>query len=290
MTAISARNYTAPYKRVLGYAGLIIMAAVFIFPFLFSVVNSFKTDAQATNDAISFIPNPVSLSAWRQIFGVGPAAATTDFPRWAFNSVFVSVVITIGRVFLDSLAGYALARLRFRGRKLIFGFIVATLAVPSIVLMIPTFLMVKELGMFNSYEAMILPMLVDVTGIFFMRQFFLQVPDALEEAGRVDGANIWQIYWKIVLPVVRPGIIALTILAFQASWNQFVFFEVVTISPKYFTLVTGLANIVGGGLSAGNQFPLKLGASVLTILPMVVLFLCLQRYFVRGATAGAIKG
>jgi multiple sugar transport system permease protein len=290
MTAISARNHAVRYRRAFGYAGLIIMAVIFIFPFLFSVVNSFKTDAQATNDAISFIPNPVSLAAWKQIFGIGAASATTDFPRWGMNSVFVSFCITIGRVFLDSMAGYALARLRFPGRKLIFGLIIATLAVPSIVLMIPIFLVLKQLGMFNSYEGMILPMLVDVTGIFMMRQFFIQVPDALEEAGRVDGATIWQVYWKLILPVVRPGIIALTILSFQASWNQFMFYEIATISPKYFTLVTGLANVVGGGLSAGNQFPLKLGASVVTILPMVLLFVFLQRYFMRGATAGAVKG
>jgi multiple sugar transport system permease protein len=287
---MSARSYSPLYKRALGYAGLVIVAAVFIFPFVLSVANSFKTDPQATNDAISLVPNPVSLAAWRQIFGVGPGAVTTDFPRWVFNSVFVSVCITVGRVFLDSLAGYALARLRFPGRRLVFGFIIATLAVPSVVLLIPTFLVLKQFGIFNSYEAMILPMLVDVVGIFLMRQFFLQVPDALEEAGRVDGANIWQIYWKLVLPVVRPGLIALTIISFQASWNQFQFFLVATISPKYFTLVTGLYNIVGGGLSSGNQFPLKLGASVLTVLPMVVLFVLLQKYFVRGATAGSVKG
>ena len=287
---MSARSYSPPYRRALGYAGLILMAAIFIFPFVFSVANSFKSDAQATNDAINLVPHPASLAAWRQIFGYGPAAATTNFPLWLFNSVFLSVCITVGRVFLDSLAGYSLARLRFRGRKLIFGFIIGTLAVPSVVLMIPTFLILKQFGIFNSYEAMILPMLVDVTGIFLMRQFFLQVPDALEEAGRVDGANIWQIYWRLVLPVVRPGLVALTIISFQASWNQFMFYLVATVSPKYFTLVTGLANIVGGGLSAGNQYPLKLGASVLTILPMVIMFVVLQRYFVRGGTAGSVKG
>ncbi len=287
---MSARAYSPPWRRALGYTGLVLMAVLFIFPFVFSVMNSLKTDPQATSDAISLVPHPVSFAAWRQIFGIGAAGANTDFPRWLFNSAFVSVCITIGRVFLDSLAGYALARLRFPGRKLIFGFIIATLAVPSVVLMIPIFLVLKQLGIFNSYQGMILPMLVDVAGIFLMRQFFMQVPDALEEAGRIDGANMWQVFWRVVLPVVRPGVLALTILSFNASWNQFMFYEVATISPKYFTLVTGLANIVGGGLSAGNQFPLKLGASVLTVLPMIVLFVVLQKYFVRGAAAGAVKG
>lgn len=287
---MSARAYSPAWRRALGYTGLTVMAVLFIFPFIFSVMNSLKTDPQATNDAISLIPRPVSFAAWKQIFGVGAAGTNTDFPRWLFNSVFVSVCITLGRVFLDSLAGYALARLRFPGRKLIFGFIIATLAVPSVVLMIPIFLVLKQLGIFNSYQGMILPMLVDVAGIFLMRQFFLQVPDALEEAGRIDGANMWQIFWRVVLPVVRPGVLALTILSFNASWNQFMFYQVATISPKYYTLVTGLANLVGGGLSAGNQFPLKLGASVLTVLPMVILFVVLQKYFVRGAAAGAVKG
>jgi multiple sugar transport system permease protein len=202
----------------------------------------------------------------------------------------VATAITLGRVFLDSLAGYALARLEFRGRKLVFGLVVATLAVPGVVLLIPRFLVLKELGLFNSYPGMILPMIVDATGIFLMRQFFLQVPVSLEEAGKVDGASIGRIWWSIVLPVVRPGLITLTILSFQGSWNEFQFFEIATISPKYYTLTTGLANIVGGGLSAGTQFPLKLGASALTILPIAIVFFVLQRYITAGRMSGAVKG
>jgi multiple sugar transport system permease protein len=144
--------------------------------------------------------------------------------------------------------------------------------------------------LFNSYPGMILPMIVDATGIFLMRQFFLQVPVSLEEAAKVDGASIWRTWWSIVLPIVRPGLITLTIISFQGSWNEFQFFEVATISPKYYTLTTGLADIVGGGLSAGNQFPLKLGASVLTILPIAILFFVLSKYIVRPRLGGAVKG
>lgn len=284
------KKSTPAYRRVLGYGALIFFAIIYIAPFVITVATSFKTDPQATTQPLTPIPSPATLSAWKQIFGVGAAASVTDFPRWLFNSAFVATCITIGRVFLDSLAGYALARLEFRGRKFIFGFVVATLAVPGVVLLIPRFLILKQIGLFNSYPGMILPMAVDATGIFLMRQFFLQVPAALEEAGRVDGASIWQTYWRIVLPVVRPGLITLTILSFQGSWNEFQFFEIATISPKYYTLTTGLANIVGGGLSAGNQFPLKLGASALTIIPVAVLFFVLQKYIVRGGMAGSVKG
>jgi multiple sugar transport system permease protein len=287
---MSARAYQPPWRRVVGYTFLVLLAVIFIAPFVISVATSFKTEPDATANPISLIPHPPTVSSWQQILGIGPNAAVTDFPRWFMNSVFVSTAITLGRVFFDSLAGYSLARLGFRGRKLIFGLVVATLAVPGVVLLIPRFLVLKELHLFNSYPGMILPMIVDATGIFLMRQFFLQVPVSLEEAAKVDGASILRTWWSIVLPIVRPGLITLTIISFQGSWNEFQFFEVATISPKYYTLTTGLADIVGGGLSAGNQFPLKLGASVLTILPIAILFFVLSKYIVRPRLAGAVKG
>lgn len=270
------------------YALLVVFALIFVGPFLIQLANSFKTDAAATSNTLSLIPHPASLSAWDQIFGIS-TAGVTDIPRWLFNSVFVSVCLTVARVFLDSLAGYALARLEFRGRRLIFGFIIATLAVPNVVLLIPRFLVLKQLGMFNSYAGMIIPICVDGAGIYMMRQFFLQVPAALEEAARLDGASVWTTYWRIVLPIVRPGLITLTILAFQASWNDFADFLVATNGPQYFTLTTGLANLVNGGLSAGNQFPLKLGAALLTTIPVALLFFVFQKYLNRGRVDGAIK-
>ncbi|HET9060040.1 MAG TPA: carbohydrate ABC transporter permease [Acidimicrobiales bacterium] len=284
------RRVKTNVKRSLGYFALIVFALIFIGPFILQVATSFKTDPDASNNPLSLIPHPATISAWRQVFGIGAAGASTDFPRWFFNSVLVSTCITIGRVFLDSLAGYSLARLRFPGRRVVFGLVLGTLAVPGVVLLIPRFLMLKQLGLFNSYPGMILPIAVDATGIFLMRQFFLQVPEALEEAGKVDGASIWQVYWRVVLPVVRPGLITLTILSFQGSWNEFQFFQISTISPKYYTLTTGLANLVGGGLSAGNQYPLKLAAAALTIIPVALMFFKLQKYLVRGGMSGSVKG
>lgn len=286
---MSARSYQPLYRRAIGYTLLTFFALLFIGPFVITIATSFKTDADATTNPLSLVPHPPTLAAWKEIFGTGPASVT-DFPRWFLNSAFVATTITIGRVFLDSLAGYSLARLGFRGRKFVFGLVIATLAVPGVVLLIPRFLILKQLGLFNSYPGMILPMIVDATGIFLMRQFFLQVPVSLEEAGRVDGASIWRVYWSIVLPIVRPGLITLTILSFQGSWNEFQFFEVATISPKYFTLTTGLANIVSGGLSSGNQFPLKLAASAVTIIPLAILFFVLQRYIVASRLSSAVKG
>ena len=275
-------------RRFLAYAMLVVFALLYLAPFAFEIANSFKTDGDASTNGLSLVPHPATVSAWDQIFGI-TNNGITDIPRWLFNSAFVAITITVASVFLASLAGYALARLEFKGRRIVFGLVIATLAVPSVVLLIPQFLMLKELGIFNTYQGMILPICVSATGIFMMRQFFLQVPLALEEAARMDGAGIFTTWWRIVLPVVRPGIITLTIISFQGAWNQFAFFEVATDSPKYFTLTTGLANIVGGGLSAGNQFPLKLGASLVTTIPIAVLFFVFQRYLVRGRLEGSIK-
>ncbi len=273
---------------IVRYGLLILFALVFLGPFAIQIANSFKTDAAATSNTLALIPHPGTLSSWKQILGIS-TAGVTDFPRWLFNSMFVSVILTITHVGLDSMAGYALARLEFRGRRLVFGFIIATLAVPNVVLLIPQFLVLKELGLFNTYQGMIIPISVDAAGIYMMRQFFLQVPPALEEAARLDGASVWTTYWRVVLPIVRPGLITLTILSFQGAWNQFAFFLVATISPQYFTLTTGLANVVSGGLSAGNQYPLKLGAALLTTLPVGVLFFVFQKYLNRSRLEGSLK-
>lgn len=190
------------------------------------------------------MPNPFSATAWKRIFGIG-GGSSVPFLHWLGNSAFVATIITIARVFLDSLAAYALARLRFPGRKAIFALVIGTLAVPNVVLLIPRFLVLKEFGLFDSYAGMILPIAADAGGIFIMRQYFLQVPVALEEAARIDGAGVFRTYWSVVLPVVRPGLITLTILSFQSSWNEFSFFLVATVDPKYYTLTTGLANLTG---------------------------------------------
>lgn len=271
------------------YALLIVFAILFLAPFVIQLVTSFKTDPDASNNPLTLVPNPFSLAAWKRIFGFTDNTSV-PFLRWLGNSALVAVCITLGRVFLDSLAGYALARLRFPGRKLVFALILGTLAVPNVVLLIPRFLVLKEFGLFNSYAGMIVPIMVDGAGIFIMRQFFLQVPEALEEAARIDGAGVFRTYWSVVLPVVRPGLITLTILSFQGSWNEFSFFLVATVDPKYYTLTTGLANLTGGSLGNGNQYPLNLGAALLATIPVAILFFVFQKRFTRGQLSGSVKG
>ena len=177
------------------YVMLVILALIYIYPFLLSLAGSFKTDADATNNPLSLLPQTWSFAAYERLFTQVP------LPLWAMNSVIIAVIVTLGRVFLDSLAGYALSRLQFRGRNVIFAGLIAVMAVPNVVLLIPRFLMIKELGIYDSYAGMIIPLMVDAAGIFIMKQFFESIPVSIEEAARIDGAGIFRTFWTIVLPI-----------------------------------------------------------------------------------------
>jgi len=286
---MSVARRSARPRQIVVYTLLGLFAVIYLGPSLIQLATSFKTDTDASNHALSLIPDPFSAAAWKRIFGLS-SDSSVPFLHWLGNSAFVAVTITLGRVFLDSLAAYAVARLTFPGRKLIFALVVGTLAVPSVVLLIPRFLVLKEFGIFNSYAGMILPIAADAGGIFIMRQYFLQVPVALEESARIDGASVFRTYRSVVLPVVRPGLITLTILSFQSSWNEFSFFLIATVDPKYYTLTTGLANLSNGSLGQATQYPLKMGAALLATIPIAALFFIFQKRFTRGQMSGAVKG
>jgi len=198
------------------------------------------------------------------------------------------VFVTAGRVLVDSMAGYALARLRFRGRGAVFAAVVAVMAVPPVVLLIPKFLVLKQLGIYDSYPGLILPLLTDAAGVFIMRQFFLSVHPSIEEAARIDGAGIFRTYWSVVLPMARPALITLTILSFQGSWNNFSDVLVAHQSPSLDTLTTGIGRMVSGQLGAGTQYPLQLAAAIAMTVPVAVLFFLFQKYIMRTGQ-GAIK-
>ena len=280
---------TAPWKQGLAYLALALFAVLFLYPFFTQIATAFKTDPDAAGNPLSLIPNPFSLTAWENIFGSGAAAIPVT--TWLKNSVFITVIVTAGRVFLDSLAGYALSRLKFKGRGFIFAALLAVMSVPGVALLIPKFLMVNYLGIYDTYTAMILPLIIDAAGIFIMKQFFDSIPISIEEAARMDGASIFRTFWSVVLPMAKPALITLTILSFQGSWNEFSHFLVVTRgTPEHSTLVTGLASLTSGQLGAGTKYPLKLAAALLTTIPVAVIFFTLQRYFIRGANEGGVKG
>jgi multiple sugar transport system permease protein len=270
-------------SRYAGYAVLIFFAVIYLMPFIIQLSTAFKTDADATNHPLRLWPETFTLAAFRTL-------ADQDFPLWVLNSFIVAFCVTIGRVFLDSLAGYALARLRFPGRGAVFAAIIAVMAVPGVVLLIPKFLVLNQLGMYDTYGGMISPLFADAAGVFIMRQFFSSIPDSIEEAARIDGAGTFRIFWSVVLPMAKPALITLTILSWQSSWNELAHMIVSRSSPHLNTLTTGVATLAAGGFGSGNRYPLKLAAALLMTLPVAFVFLIFQRRFMRGATEGGVKG
>ena len=262
-------------------AVLCLLALFYVFPFVLQVLSSFKTDTDATNNPMG-LPQTWTTAAYQRLF------QNSDFPRWFANSVVVTLLITAGRVFFTSLAGYALARLRFPGRGIVFAALIAVMSVPGVVLLIPKFLVINQLGMYDSYSGMVLPLLVDAAGVFIMKNFFESIPVAVEEAARIDGAGTFRTFWSIVLPMARPALVTLVILSFQGSWNELSHFIVATQSEDLVTLTKGVAQLASGKLGAGNQYPLKLAAATLMTIPVAVLFFVFQRR-IMNASGGAVK-
>ena len=268
--------------KALGYSALTVFALLYLFPFVIQVGTSFKTDPDATANPLNPIPSEFTTAAYQSLF-------QQDFPLWFGNSVVVAVLVTLGRVFFDSLAGYALARLRFRGRGAVSLAIVATMAVPGVVLLIPKFLIIKQFGIYDTYAGMVVPLLADAAGVFIMKNFFESVPVSLEEAAKLDGAGVFRTFWSVVLPIARPALITITIIAFQSSWNELPHFLVSRQSPETNTLTTGVAGLLTGALGSGNRYPLKLAAAVLMTIPVAAMFFVFQKKIISGSMEGAVK-
>nr|NLD40644.1 carbohydrate ABC transporter permease [Actinomycetales bacterium] len=265
------------------YLALILLALIYISPFLIQVLNSFKTDPAATNNPLSFNPVYFTTAAYERLF------QNSDFPLWARNSFIVTIFVTMGRVFFNSLAGYALARLRFPGRNVIFAALVAVMAVPAVTLLIPKFLVIRQIGIYDTWFGMILPLLVDAAGVFIMKNFFESIPASVEEQARIDGAGTFRTFWSIVLPMAMPAVITITIMSFQGSWNELSHFIIATQDTQLTTLTRGVAMLSSGQLSQGTQYPIKLAAALLMTIPVAILFFVFQKR-IMNTSAGAVKG
>ncbi|TFC48286.1 carbohydrate ABC transporter permease [Cryobacterium sp. TMT1-62] len=268
--------------RSLLYAILVVLAIIYIAPFLIQVATSFKTDGDAASNPMSLLPQTWSTAAYERLF------LNSDFPVWFQNSAIVTVFVTLGRVFFNSLAGYALARLHFRGRTVIFALLIAVMSVPGVVLLIPKFLVINQLGIYDTYVAMIVPLLTDAAGVFIMKNFFESIPASVEEQARIDGASTFRVFWSIVLPMARPALVTIIILSFQGSWNELSHFIVATQSPELTTLTKGVASLASGQLSQGTQYPLKLAAAAIMTIPVAVMFFIFQKR-IMNTTDGAVK-
>ncbi|MEQ8671622.1 MAG: carbohydrate ABC transporter permease [Aggregatilineales bacterium] len=286
---------------------LILFALIQTMPFVLTVANSFKCDAAVENRPMAFVPNfstiscrnaeGVFVSADAQVDGLFFSPSVDGYnrilddqlPRWAFNTAFLSVAVTLLRVVFDSMAGYALARLKFPGNRIFFFVILGTMMIPGVVLLIPRFLLLKQLGLLSTYQGYIITLAADAFGILLMKQFFESIPKEIEEASMVDGANRFVIFFRIVLPMATPALTALTIFSFQGNWNNFMD-ALIILGGKtdLYNLPLGLTVLRGSGQDI--QYDLVLAGSVITTIPMALIFLFFQRYFVEGISYSGLKG
>jgi multiple sugar transport system permease protein len=260
------------YTVVIGYATLTLI------PFLWSIYTSLKT----TPD-IDKLWVPLSSLTFENYSYI-----LTKFPfmHWFMNSLIIAVFVTAGNLFFNTLAGYALARIKFPGRGLLFAIVLAVMMVPGQVVMIPVYIMLANWGWIDSYWGFTIPFMVSSFGIFLMRQFFLNLPIELEEAATIDGLSRWGIFWRIALPLARPALAAQTIFLFLGNWNSLMWPSLLASSDKMFTLPTGLNSFHWQYIAYWNQ---DLAGTMFMTIPMLVVFLIFQKWFIKGISTTGIK-
>ncbi|MFN6518696.1 MAG: carbohydrate ABC transporter permease [Nostoc sp. CreGUA01] len=278
MTRISGLSW----PKVLLYILLTLYALITLIPFLWALSASFKPLTEIVSGEANFFPKNFTFDNYKQIFLQEPL-----FWRWLFNSVIIAVSVTVLNLLLNSMAGYALARLRFIGKRFWFFLILTVLAVPAQITLIPTFLILKAIGWLNSYQGMIVPSMVNATFIFMMRQFFVNFPKELEEAGQLDGLNTLGIFRHIVLPLAKPALAAQAVFVFMASWNNFLLPIVILFDPEMFTLPLGLNTFKGQYISYWNYI---MAASMVFTLPALSIYAFFNRYFIQSVTFTGGKG
>jgi multiple sugar transport system permease protein len=271
-----------PWWRVaLSYLVLSAGASIMILPFVWMLSTSLKTSAAVFVYPPQWLPNPLIWSNYADVVRIMP------FLRYTLNTAFVAGSVSLLQLVVSSLAAFAFARLRFPGRDRLFLAYLATLMVPGQVTLIPNFLIIKYLGWIDTYQALIIPQVFSAFGTFLLRQFFLTIPRDLEDAGRIDGASAFGIYRRIVLPLSGPALATLGVFTFTAQWNNFLWPLIVINDEQMRTLTVGLQALVG---EFTVQYPLLMAGSVLSLVPMLVIFLLAQRFFVRGIALTGLAG
>ena len=269
---------------------LVVLGLLSLTPFIWLICATFKTAGDFFT--YTFLPwdaehglrwRDLTLDNYRQLFRREP------FALWMINSIFLASAYTVSVVTLSSLAGFALAKYRFTGRKVLMVVMLATMFVPGQVLLLPNYEVMYTIGWLDTYAAILVPSAVSVFGMFLVRQAMLGIPDELLQAGRIDGCSEFRLWWEVALPIVRPMIGAFTLLSFMGSWNSFLWPQVILQEPSRYTLPIGLSNMIGVP-EYQTHYGILMAGTLLSILPVAVLFFVLQRDFVSGLASGAVKG
>lgn len=274
-------NARRSLTRGLAYALLTVAAAFMVVPFVWMLSTSLKADQYVLSMPPQLIPDPLTLESYTRLAELFPIA------RMVFNSVLAAGVTTLGQLITCSMAAYAFSRMRFRGSNVLFLLYLATLMVPQQVTITPLFILVRYLGWINSYPGLILPGVFSAFGTFLLRQFLVSLPRELEEAAFLDGASHWTVFTRVIVPLAGPALATLAVFAFMGSWNAFLWPLFVVRDPELMTLPVGLATLHGRYLT---QWNLVMAGSVIAVVPMLIVYLFAQRYFVQGVVLSGIKG
>jgi ABC-type glycerol-3-phosphate transport system permease component len=272
---------TGRVSLFLGYTVLVAATVVVFIPFLWLISSSFKTSDEIFSSHQSFLPASPTLDNYVRLFQDVP------FLQFMVNSVFVTTSATLLTLLLCGLGGYGFAKFVFKGKDQFFMVLLGTMMIPFQVLLVPLFGFLFKIGWVDSFAGVIVPFIASAFGVFLMRQYMLSVPDDIIEAARIDGCGELRIFFQIVLPVVKPGLGALTIYIFMQSWNNFIWPLIVLRDEMKYTLPVGLANLLG---IYQQEYGMVMAGSLISVVPVIILFIVMQKEFVEGLTAGATKG
>jgi len=270
-------------KRAFVYLLLIFFAIITLAPLAWAISTSLKPNAEVFGYPPQWIPENPRWSNYIDAWEIAP------FANFYWNSFYITTLIVIGQLFTSSLAGFAFARLRFPGRDTVFLIYLASLMIPSQVIMIPIFLMVKELGWVNSHLSLIVPTLATPFGTFLFRQFFLGIPEELVDAAKLDGCSPFGIYWRVFLPLAKPALATLAIFTALATWNSFLWPLILIRSPELYTVTQGIG-LLRGMIQWRVSWDLVMAGTVTALIPIVIVFIFAQRYFIEGITLSGLKG
>ncbi len=268
-------------KSILLHAALLIGAIATSIPLLWMISASLMPRGEATAFPPRVIPSHVTFEHYIDLF------TRLSLGRAFLNSVFVGIIATAASLLFNSMAGYAFAKLRFRGRDRIFAFLVLALAIPAQVAMLPLFLLLKSMGLVNTYVGVLIPYMAGIYGVFLVRQFMVSIPDDLLAAARIDGASEMRIYFNIVLPVARPVLATLAIFTFMSAWNDFMWPLIILTDDERYTMPVAVASLLG---EHALDLELMMASAVLTVIPVLALFFVLQKQYIAGLMAGSVKG
>lgn len=274
--------------QVLRYFFLFLMTVILLGPLVLAFLGSFKTNIEVLAWPPVLLPSVWRPDNYAYVWQNIPTPSAPLLPRWIFNSAFLAAAHVVLQLFFCSLAAYAFARLRFKGREGIFAFMLATMMIPGMVLLIPKYLIVNSLGWVNTYWSIIVPGAVGAFGIFLLTQFLKSIPRELEEAAMIDGAGLFTIYWRIILPLASPALAALAIIEFQGAWNDFLNALVMLNTQEMFTIPIGLSFLKGS--QRIEFFNYILAGSMFNSIPVLIIFAFFSRYFIQGVAYSGVKG